>query len=407
MVTWPQSSYYRSEESATITRMKTQERRGGKGDRLPLCAVLLAGGRGTRFWPRSRIRTPKQLLNIVGRDTMLRETMARLAPLIKPRDIWAVTNAEQAAGVRRELRGVPASQILTEPVGRNTAAAIGLAAIHLVHEHDDALMAVLPADSYIVDGRRYRALVRAALDLASIPANLVVLGVPPSRPETGYGYIERGGREGRPRGAVAYAVRRFTEKPQLPLARKYVASGKYFWNAGMFFWRVSTFLENLRRFLPGTHDALIRLGKTIGTRRYASALRRIYPLLENISVDYAVMEPAAGVTERERVPGSTTGGSRVLVIPAKVGWSDIGSWAAVHELLAAKPGANVTAGLSFTFDASGNYFWSPKKFVAAIGIRNLVLVETEDALLLCPRDRSQDVGKIVKWLDAKRLSRLL
>ncbi len=406
-MTWLQSSFYRSEESATITRMKTHERKGAKGDRLPSCAVLLAGGRGTRFWPRSRIRTPKQLLNIVGRDTMLRETMTRLAPLIPPRNIWAVTNVEQTVGVRRELRGVPASHILAEPVGRNTAAAIGLAAIHLASEHGDALMAVLPADTYIADARRYRALVRAALDLARTPGNLVVLGVPPSQPETGYGYIERGDMAGRQRAAAAYAVRRFVEKPQLLLARKYVASGKYFWNAGMFFWRVSTFLENLRQFLPATHDALIRLGNNIGTRGYASALRRIYPRLENISVDYAIMEPAARVTERERGSGFASGGSRVFVIPAKIGWSDIGSWAAVYELLAAKPGANVTAELSFTFDASGNYFWSPKKFVAAIGVRNLVLVETEDALLLCPRDRSQEVGKIVKWLEAKRLSRLL
>ena len=404
---WLQSSFYRGEESATIARMKTHERRGGKSDRLPSCAVLLAGGRGTRFWPRSRIRTPKQLLNIVGRETMLRQTMARLAPLIPPRNIWAVTNVEHAVGVRRELAGVPASHILAEPVGRNTAAAIGLAAIHLASEYGDALMAVLPADTYIADARRYRALVRAALDLARVPGNLVVLGVPPSRPETGYGYIERGDAAGQPRGAAAYAVRRFTEKPQLAHARKYVASGKYFWNAGMFFWRVSTFLENLRRFLPATHDALIKIGKTIGTRGYASVLRRIYPHLENISVDYAIMEPAARVTERERGSGSASGGSRVFVIPAKVGWSDIGSWAAVYDLLAAKPGANVTAALSFTFDASGNYFWSPKKFVAAIGVRNLVLVETEDALLLCPRERSQDVGKIVEWLEAKRLSRLL
>ena len=165
--------------------MKTHERRGGKSDRFPSCALLLAGGRGTRFWPRSRIHTPKQLLNIVGRETMLRETMARLAPLIPPRNIWAVTNVEHAVGVRRELGGVPASHILAEPVGRNTAAAIGLAAIHLASEYGDALMAVLPADTYIADARRYRALVRAALDLARVPGNLVVLGVPPSRPGDG------------------------------------------------------------------------------------------------------------------------------------------------------------------------------------------------------------------------------
>jgi mannose-1-phosphate guanylyltransferase len=370
-----------------------------KRETLPVCAVLLAGGRGTRFWPRSRMRTPKQLLNIAGRETMLRETVARLQPLFPLRNIWAVTNAEQAAAVRKNLSGVPASHVLAEPVGRNTAAAIGLAAVHFAHEHGDALMAVLPADSFIADAARYRRLVGAALELARGSGNLVVLGVPPTRPETGYGYIERGDIVSRPRGVAAYSVRRFTEKPALPVARRYVASRKYFWNAGMFFWRVSTLLDNLKHFLPATHAALRELEKTIGTPRYASALRRIYPRLENISVDYAVMEPATQ-------PGSGTA-SRVSVIPAKVGWSDIGSWAAVYELLAAKPSGNVSAGTSFTLDASGNYFWSPKKFVAAIGVRDLVLVDTPDALLLCSRERSQDVGKIVKWLEEKRRKNLL
>jgi mannose-1-phosphate guanylyltransferase len=320
---------------------------------------------------------------------MLGETVARLAPLLSRENIWAVTNVEQSAAVGRELRGVPSSHILAEPVGRNTAAAIGLAAIHLAREHGDALMAVLPSDSYVAGAARYRNLVLAALDLARTAGNLVVLGIPPTRPETGYGYIESGAASGRPRGVQAYAVRRFREKPELRVARKYVSSGNFYWNAGMFFWRVSTFLKNLERFLPATHAALLDLDQTIGTRRYSPELGRIYPRLENISVDYAIMEPATRVR----------GEPRVSVIPADVGWSDIGSWAAVYELLAHKPGANVSAGPSFTLDAEGNYFWSPKKFVAAIGVRDLVLVETADALLLCSRECSQDVGKIVKWLE--------
>jgi mannose-1-phosphate guanylyltransferase len=279
-----------------------------------VCAVLLAGGRGTRFWPRSRTRTPKQLLNITGGETMLRETVSRLEPVFAPRDFWVVTNIEQAAAVRRQLRGVPAAHILAEPTGRNTTAAIALAAIHLQQQHGDALMTVLPSDSHVGDAPRYRQLVRAALDLAHVPGNLVVFGIPPTQPETGYGYIEAGKTRLRVRGARVLAVRRFTEKPALPLARRYFASGKYFWNAGIFFWRVSTYLDCLRRFLPATHSALMRLGETIGTAKYAAALRRIYPTLENISVDYAIMEPAA----------RSNSGARVSVIPAKVGWSDIG-----------------------------------------------------------------------------------
>jgi mannose-1-phosphate guanylyltransferase len=364
---------------------------------LPACAVLLAGGRGTRFWPRSRARLPKQLLNITGAATMLRETAARLAPLFPPGNFWAVTNIEQAAAVRRELPGVPASHVIAEPVGRNTAAAIGLAAFHLAHRHGDALMAVLPADSYIADVPRYRKLVRAALELAGSPGNLVVMGIPPTRPETGYGYIERGAEAGRAQGEIAFAVKRFTEKPEPAVAQKYVAAGSYLWNAGMFFWRVSTFLENLQRYLPETHEALRKLAKTIGTRGYDAALRRIYPRLENISVDYAVMERAT--LER--------GQQRVLVIPAKVGWSDIGSWAAVYELLAPKLGANVSAGPFVALDATGNFFWSPDKLVAAVGVKDLVVVDTADAILICPRERAQDVGKIVKWIEEQKLRKLL
>jgi mannose-1-phosphate guanylyltransferase len=372
------------------------------GAALAAHAIILAGGRGTRFWPRSRTRTPKQLLNIVGRNTMLEQTAARLAPLFPASRQWVVTNAEQAAAVRRQLPRVAASHILAEPVGRNTAAAIGLAAAHLLHsgmgKENDALMAVLPADHYIAQPARYLKIVRAALHVARASGSLVVLGIPPSRPETGFGYIERArGKALDADGVPVFSVRRFAEKPTLERARKYVSSGRYFWNAGMFFWRVSTFLGNLEKFLPKTHDALMRLAGEIGTPRYARTLAHIYPKLENISVDYAMLEPA---TRRAASPS-------VFVLPAEMGWSDIGSWAAVYELLARKAGENVSAGRFVALDAHGNFLWSPKKFVAAVGIRDLVVVETEDALLLCPRDRAQDVGKIVKWLETEKLSRML
>ncbi len=371
-------------------------------DNLPAHAVILAGGRGTRFWPRSRTRTPKQLLNIIGRDTMIEQTAARLAPLFPPSRQWVVTNSEQAAAVRKQLPRVPASHILAEPVGRNTAAAIGLAAVHLIHagmgKDNDALMAVLPADHYIAMPSRYLKVVHAALHVARSSGSLVVLGVPPTRPETGFGYIERSKRKSADSdGLPIYSVLRFTEKPPAKLAQRYVSSGRYFWNAGMFFWRISTFLGNLEKFLPKTHDELMRLAEVIGTPRYARTLQRVYPRLENISVDYAILEPA---TRRAVAPS-------VFVLPAEIGWSDIGSWAAVYELLARKAGENVSAGKFTALDAHGNFFWSPKKFVAAVGIRDLVVVETEDAILICPRDRAQDVGKIVKWIEAERLNGLL
>jgi len=361
-------------------------------------AVILAGGRGTRFWPRSRGRTPKQLLNIVGKDTMLQQTVARLKPLMSDARIWTVTNAEQAAAVRKQVPAVARKRVLTEPIGRNTAAAIALAAIHIRHvAGGDALMAVLPADHYIEQPQKFREILNAALDVASEPGRMVVLGIPPTRPETGFGYIERSGHPIGTNGFPVFAVRRFTEKPEMKLAQEYLASGSYHWNAGMFFWRVSTFLENLKSFLPETHAALEKLAKFIGTRNYERKLRAIYRKLENISVDYAVLEPAT----------RTEGPPRVYVIPAEVGWSDIGSWAAAYQLLAKKNGENVRAGQGHTLDAEGNFLWSPSKFVAAIGVRDLVVVETPDALLICPRGRAQDVAKLVKWLEEQRRKDLL
>ncbi len=364
---------------------------------LVQCAVILAGGRGTRFWPRSRKRTPKQLLDIVSAKTMLRETADRLGPVFPPSRQWVVTNDEQCAAIRSELPRVPREQILSEPVGRNTAAAIGLAAIRLGEKHGDALMAVLPADHYIHDASRYRQIVRAALTLAAEPGTLAVLGIPPTRPETGFGYIECGEPARLRGGAPAYLVRRFTEKPDLTHARRYVASKKYLWNAGMFFWRVSTFLECLRSFLPRTWSALEELRSVIGTARYARTLHRVYPRIENISVDYAVMEPATRPGARQRV----------LVLPAKIGWSDIGSWAAVYELLARRNGQNVANSKIFSLNASGNFVWTRHKFAALIGVSDLVVVDAGDALLVCPRDRAQDVGKIVTWLEQNRGSDLL
>lgn len=366
--------------------------------KLTMHAVILAGGRGTRFWPRSRTRTPKQLLNIVGRTTMIEQTVARLHPLISGHRTWTVTNAEQARALRALLPAAARKNVLTEPIGRNTAAAIALAAIHIRHAaHGDALMAVLPADHYIADAERYRAIVRAALSVANEPGRMVVLGIPPSRPETGFGYIERMGEPDTITGFPVFAVRRFTEKPGLEIAREYLASGNYEWNAGMFFWRVSTFLEALKEHLPATHKALEALAAHIGKRSYHSLLRRIYPKLESISVDYAILERAT----------QHTGAARVYVIPAQIGWSDIGSWAAVYELLANRDGENILAGPGQTLDAEGNFLWSPAKFIAAIGVRNLVVVETDDALLICPRDRAQDVSKMVKSLEGRHLKRLL
>src|SRR5256714_15327745 len=234
-------------------------------EELPAHAVILAGGRGTRFWPRSRTRTPKQLLNIVGKDTMLQQTAARLKPLIPPERIWTVTNAEQAAAVRKQVPAAARKHVLIEPLGRNTAAAMGLAAVHLRHvARGDALMAVLPADHYIEQPQKFLEVVNAALDAARQPGRMVVLGIPPTRPETRIGYIERTADSVGAKGFPVFAVRRFTEKPKLKLAQECLATGNYQWNAGMFFCRGYSFLEDLGRFFSKTHRASSKLMLVIG-----------------------------------------------------------------------------------------------------------------------------------------------
>jgi mannose-1-phosphate guanylyltransferase len=368
--------------------------------KLTTHAVILAGGRGTRFWPRSRMRTPKQLLNIIGKETMLEQTVARLRPIIPPERVWTVTNSEQAVALKKQLPVAARKRVLTEPLGRNTAAAIALAAVHVRHAaKGDALMAVLPADHFIAQPDKYRKIVNAALELAREPGRMIVLGIPPTRPDTGFGYVEGMGEALNSGVFSAFAVRRFTEKPAIDLARQYVTSGNYHWNAGMFFWRVSTFLENLKRYLPKSSEALESLAEAIGKKTYERRLRAIYPKLENISVDYAILENA---TRQEGPP-------RVFVIPAEVGWSDIGSWGAVHGLLVGDNSGdgNIFVTPGYAIDGFGNLISVPEKFTAVVGVRDLVVVETPDALLICPRDRSQDVGKIVKWLEENRRKDLL
>jgi mannose-1-phosphate guanylyltransferase len=368
-------------------------------DKLTAHAVILAGGRGTRFWPRSRTRTPKQLLNIIGADSMLQQTVARLHPLIRPDHIWTVTNVEQSAAVRKHLLAAARTHILAEPVGRSTAAAIALAAIHIRHAEKsrDALMAILPADLYIAQTEKYRKIARLALDVAREPGRMVVLGIPPTRPDTGFGYIQSAAKPISTSPFPVFPVEGFKEKPHLALAEEYLAAGNYRWNAGMFFWRVSAVLNALQKYLPKTSAELETLASSIGTKNYQKKLRAIYPRLENIAVDYAILEPAT----RE------TGAPRVFVIPADIGWSDIGSWTAVYEQSAKSPEGNAIASPNHAIDAQGNFIWSPGKFVGVIGVRDLVVVETLDALLICPRNRSQDVGKIVKWLEEQRKKDLL
>ena len=362
--------------------------------------VILAGGRGTRFWPLSRRRRAKQLLALDGKQTMIQQTVARLTPMAAPSRFWIITNDDLRSAIARQLPKLPAKQIIAEPAGRNTAPAIGLAAFLLLRQDPDAVLGLFPSDHVIADTDEYRATLNRGIEIAAAGENIIVLGIRPTRPETGYGYIEAS--EPDRDGALSVRVRRFTEKPDLPTARQFVAAGNFFWNSGMFLWRADTLANALREHLPNTAELLERIAAAYGTSKFTNTFRKLYPKCENISIDYAVLEPRSAKGESQ---------SRIFCLLSDFGWNDLGSWTALHEhqVSKAKPadGSPVSASGCFALNAKNNYVHAPGKFVALVGVSNLVIVETEDALLVTTLDQSQDVGKVVKHLDEKKLNKLV
>ena len=360
--------------------------------------VILAGGRGTRFWPLSRQRRAKQLLALDGKQTMIQQTVARLLPLAAPARFWVITNEHLRREITRQLPRLNPKQILAEPVARNTAPAIGLAAFILMNSDPDAVIGLFPSDHVIGDEKRYRDVLKRGIEIAAAGENIVVLGIRPTRAETGYGYIEAGASF----ESDSLRVRRFTEKPDATRAAEFVKAGNYFWNSGMFLWSARTLAHALHEHLPKTAALLQQIAAAFGTRKFSATFARIYPKCENISIDYAVLEPRSSKGEQN---------SNIICLPADFGWNDLGSWTALHEHHVAKQRPiddNLIAGQgSFTLNAQGNYIHAPGKFVAALGVNNLVVVETEDALLITTRDQAQDVGKVVKYLDEKKLRNLV
>jgi mannose-1-phosphate guanylyltransferase len=360
--------------------------------------VILAGGRGTRFWPLSRKKRAKQLLALDGKQTMMQQTVARLLPLASPKQIWVISNEDLRSAILKQLPRLPRAHVLAEPIGRNTAPAIGLAAFLLLRENPAAVIGMFPSDHVIADEESYRATLERGIEIAAAGENIVVLGIRPNRAETGYGYIEAGSTF----GGNALRVCRFTEKPNAEKAAAFVAAGNYFWNSGMFLWSARTLANALREHLPRTAPILEEIAGTFGTRKFAHTFGKLYPKCENISIDYAVLEPRSAKGERA---------SNLFCLPADFGWNDLGSWTALHEHQTAKrnpsEGNLINAAGVFVLNAHGNYVHAPGKFVAAVGVSDLVVVETEDALLITTRQHAQDVGKVVKYLDEKKLHKLV
>jgi mannose-1-phosphate guanylyltransferase len=352
--------------------------------------LILAGGRGTRFWPRSRRRSAKQVLNVLGDRTLIQATVDRLSPVIPPERLWILTNEHLRATILRQLPEIPRKQVLAEPDQRNTAPAIGLAAHILKSVDPEAVMGVFPSDHVVSKPAAYRTVIRAALKGASA-RKLMVVGIEPRWPETGYGYIEfpKGTQAGAKSGPVA--VEHFHEKPELPVAMEYVAAGNFYWNSGMFFWRADVLLDELCLHLPKTAAVLASLPR-FGARDFAAKLKQAFPLCDNISIDYAVLERAANVCG----------------IPAgDFGWNDVGSWNAVYELLPRDESGNVTGLDAVCLESHNNFVDARGKVVALLGVSGLIVVDTPDALLVASRDKAQQVGEILKTLEKRNRHDLL
>jgi mannose-1-phosphate guanylyltransferase len=341
----------------------------------------MAGGVGSRLWPRSRKKTPKQFLDLISDETMLQDAYQRLLPMVPPGRILVGVGTDYIPTVREQLPDLPPGNIVAEPAGRGTAPAIGLAAQHIYHQAPDAIMIVVTADHHIAQRERFSRVLSVAA-YAAETGSLVTLGIKPSFVSTGYGYIHRGEQLDEVDGFGIYQALRFTEKPDAATAREFVDSGRYSWNSGMFVWRVDAILAEFARLMPEFAAQLNEIGAAMGTANQDAVLERVWANVQSETIDYGVMERAADVA----------------VIPVSIGWNDIGSWKTLIPLLEADSANNAAVGEHILLDTHNTLVYSPKKLVAAIGLQDMVVVETDDALLICPQDMCQDVRKVVAWL---------
>ena len=355
---------------------------------MGVAAIIMAGGRGERFWPASRADRPKQFLAFHGGRTLLQQTVDRLAGLVETKNLWIITREDYAHLVYQQVPEVPRSRVLLEPEGRDTAPCIALATLHVARTNPDAVTVVLPADHLVVQEERFREALRAAAELASRGDRLVTLGIRPTRPETAYGYIEIGPPVEASGAYQAYSVRGFTEKPPRERAIAYLQRGGFYWNSGIFVWRVSAILSALREHMPGLMARLEPLARAIGTEQEAEELRRIYPTLPRLSIDYGVMERARNT----------------LMIPADFGWDDLGTWAALERVLPADEDGNVLSGRVLAVDTRGSVVQGHgERLVATFGVSDLVVVDSRDAVLIADKHRVGELKAVVGRMEAEGL----
>jgi mannose-1-phosphate guanylyltransferase len=353
-------------------------------------ALIMAGGSGTRLWPLSRENRPKQSLQLVGKRSMFQHAVDRLSPVFSPERIWVVTRAAHANLLQAQTPELPVGNLILEPAGRGTAPAIGLAAIHLRRADPYAVMAVLTADHYISDTERFRQVLSAALQAAR-QGYLVTLGIQPSSPSTGYGYIEQGSVLGEMEGFQIFHVRRFTEKPNRETAARMVAGGIYSWNSGMFIWQVERILEEFERQMPEFYSSLMEVDAALGTPDYEAVLSRVWPRIAKQTIDYGIME----------------GARDVVVIPVEMGWTDIGSWGSLVELLPTDDQGNILSGTLVALDTHNSLIYGDKRLIATVGVSDLIIVDSGDALLVCHKDQEQRVRELVETLETQGYENLL
>ena len=356
-----------------------------------MLALIMAGGLGTRFWPKSRKKHPKHLLQVFDEKTLIQSTVERLDPLIKHEDIYVVSTRGQVAEIRKQLPMLPEANFIIEPKGKNTAPCIGLAALFMQHRDPEEVMVVLPADHQIVNRDVFQKTLQAGATVACDSEHIITIGIEPNYPATGYGYIQVHDEVRCIDGLSLSQIKTFAEKPDLETARRFLKSGDFLWNSGIFIWRISTILAELEENLPQLYDGLMEIKSVLGTPAQEETIERVYCQIRSVSIDYGVMENARNVH----------------VMKGLFGWNDLGSWDEIYKLSPKDEQGNVLRGDHLARNSTGCFVDAPGKCVALLGVENLIVVDTGDALLVCPRDLAQDVKDVVELAKRKKLGQYL
>jgi mannose-1-phosphate guanylyltransferase len=360
------------------------------GGKMNIYAVLMAGGVGTRFWPRSREKSPKQILSVLGEETLIQLSYKRLNNLVDDSRIMVVTNYDQKDVIQEQLPRLNSGNFVLEPFGKNTAPCIGLAAIHVAYQDPEAIMVVLPADHVITKVDEFQRVIKLAVEFSAQNDGLVTLGITPYEPATGYGYIQAGEEVLKSNSHLVYKVKTFAEKPNWDTAKRFLKSGDFYWNSGIFIWKATTILQEISEKLPEIHDGLMEINRSIDTPNYYQTLESIYQHFKGISIDFGVMQQAANV----------------YVIPTDIGWNDVGSWETVYDISTKDKNSNAAECAELiNIESRKCYVYSPEKAVALVGVDNLIVVDTGDALLICKKSAAQGVKEVVDHLKKKGLDR--